>query len=463
MRRVSLSAGLLLPVGLVGLVGLSVGCGTKASSSPSESSGGSSGSANGGSSNGGSAATGGAAGSANGGSAGVHSSGGSAGTDSSGGAGGSGHGGSGNGGSGGTIVDAGIPDVTFEYDAPIIVPDACAGETIKAEPIPVDMYIVLDDSGSMSAAQSGIGVVCPIASLPGDNSRWCKSINALWGFINAPSSSDLGVALNYFNNRAGTACTNPLRSPGVNYGVGLATISPAHIGTLRASLDTAYPGGQGWTGTPTRPAVDGIISYTNSIVSSGARPGRKQVGVLITDGEPSCGGADIGNVTRTHFTNTGIPTFMIGMTGLTTVGWNNLEAWANGSGAPLHSSYCGNGASSCYHYSVGNGDATVFINVLQEIQRAAIACTLNIPTSSSGGLLDPSTIEVTYTPGGSATPQTLTRVANAAACSGLPGTGEFYYDDNTLPTQINLCPNLCDVVKLDHDAEINVEISCQGS
>ncbi len=115
--------------------------------------------------------TGGSAGSAGLGQAGGPSAGGTPGTGGSGaggsgtggsgtggsgtGTGGSGTGGSGTGGSGAATFDGGIgggslTDVTFGYDPPDVVQEACASGTAEAELIPLDMYIILDKSGSMS-------------------------------------------------------------------------------------------------------------------------------------------------------------------------------------------------------------------------------------------------------------------------------------------------------------------------
>src|SRR5690606_34806525 len=115
------------------------------------------------------------------------------------------------------------------------------------------------------------------------------------------------------------------------------------------------------------------------------RPGRQMIGILITDGAPGpCATANntLHDIAANHFNATGIPTFMVGMTGAV---FASLENWANGSGSAPHPNYCGSGLSSpCYSFDVGNGDPTVFINTLRDIQKAAIGCTFNIPTPPTG-------------------------------------------------------------------------------
>ncbi|MBX3182226.1 MAG: hypothetical protein KIT72_09770 [Polyangiaceae bacterium] len=384
----------------------------------------------------GSGASGGAAGSGASGGIGASGGNGAGGSGAGGsGAGGSGAGGSGAGGSGGTVVDSGIPDVTFTYDAPIIVEDACAATRIEAEPIPLDMYIALDDSGSM-------GSDCNVGS--GTNSKWCYAVNALDGFFNAPTSVGMGVALNYINNRNG--CVGLNAPP-----VGLDTL-PNHLTALRNSLNAAGPTGI----TPIEAALRGIASYT----VANRRAGRQMIGILITDGAPqTCSSNDttLRDIARDLYNNHGIPTFMVGMTG---ANYTRLETWASLSGGAVHTNFCGGGMASCRHYDVGNGNPAAFIDALQQIQASAIGCTFSLPQPDSG-LLDLDGISVIYTPGGGSA-ETLVRVTDESQCGTAGGRG-WYADSNTAPTQINLCPNLCDVVKADDSAQIDVEVACQGS
>jgi hypothetical protein len=64
--------------------------------------------------------------------------------------------------------------------------DQCVGDTQGAEPVPVDMYIMLDRSGSMQG-ETGTG-----------ESKWEAMRRALTAFIADPASGGLGVGLQYF-------------------------------------------------------------------------------------------------------------------------------------------------------------------------------------------------------------------------------------------------------------------------
>ncbi len=424
----------------------SVACGSSGDSTGGDGGstfGGSGGSSNAGSSSGGSTnggtANGGTAGSSNGG---TTNGGTSSGGTSSGGDGGN-AGSSGNGGNGGT-EDAGIPDVAFNYDAPVITEDACAATRIEADPIPLDMYIVLDDSGSMGSADCNV--------TQSGSSKWCYAVRALWQFFNAPESVGTGIALNYFNN--GYSCSETSNGLTVPPGGGSVAFNvlPAHLSALQTSLNNEGPSG----GTPTSSALVSIAKYT----SAQRTPGRTMVGLLITDGAPgNClvQDSDLERIVHDHYTATGIPTFMIGMDG---ANFTRLENWGAVSGSPQHATHCG-GSSPCYSYSVGTGSGTTFIDVLKEIQKAAVGCTFNVPTPDSG-LLDIDKIDVIYTPGGGGAPVTLTRVSDQSQCGSAAGQG-WYYDDNVNPTQIILCPDTCTTVSGDNGAKIDVELGCLGS
>jgi hypothetical protein len=368
-------------------------------------------------------------------------SGGSAAAISSGGVGASSNGGSAASSTGGSAAGDGgdLPDVTFVYDPPAddggLDPDSsCAKTVVQAEPLPLDMYVILDKSGSM-------GIDCNVGST--GTSKWCYAINALYKFFDAPSSVGTGVALNFFS---GSSCIN-LNTPQVAYNT-----LKNHLTQLQNALNAAAPSG----GTPTSSAALGIASWT----AANQKPGRKMIGLLITDGDPtSCSPTGVGQINTilvNHFNSTGVPTFVIGMTGAT---FSNLQTLANNAGAPSHTTFCGGGISPCHFYNVGNGDPQVFLEVLNAIQQTAIGCQYNVP-STDAGLIDWDKVIVQYTPGTGGSPQDLTRVDSGAQCG---ASGGWYYDNNNTPTTIQLCPNTCTSITTDSKAKIGISLGCLGS
>jgi hypothetical protein len=250
-----------LVLGLAWLFAVTAGCGTGSSGAQHNGAGGSGGASNGG--------NGGKAGSSNGGSAGSNAGGtsGSAGADS-GVAGSSGTAGSG---AGGGPTDSGASDITFTYDAPVgdgSTKDACATYTEKAQLAPLDMYIMLDNSGSM-----GLPTNHGACAGLGSGTKWCHAKAALNGFF---ATSNDGIALATFT---GDNCTPLPAWPNVPLGD-----LPGHLTALDNYLNSVGPDAD----TPTMAAALGIAAYTSTHV----QPGRKMIGILITDGDPDTTGCD---------------------------------------------------------------------------------------------------------------------------------------------------------------------------
>jgi hypothetical protein len=63
---------------------------------------------------------------------------------------------------------------------------SCAAESKTAKQLPLDMYIMLDQSGSMDETVSGGGT------------RWNAVKSALITFVNEPSTAGIGVGIQYF-------------------------------------------------------------------------------------------------------------------------------------------------------------------------------------------------------------------------------------------------------------------------
>lgn len=96
-----------------------------------------------------------------------------------------------------------------------------------------------------------------------------------------------------------------------------------------------------------------------------------------------------------------------------------------------------------------------FIDALNKIRGAALACEYLIPTPE-GGTIDPEKVNVTFTPEGGQ-PEQWPKYASQAAC---PATGNgWYYDNDTSPTKILLCPSTCSMVK-NTKGQVDVLFGC---
>lgn len=74
------------------------------------------------------------------------------------------------------------------------------------------------------------------------------------------------------------------------------------------------------------------------------------------------------------------------------------------------------------------------------LANSKIACTMDIP--DSGSPLDPNKVNVTIDDGTTTT--TLTKVAGKGDCGADPS---WYYDDDTAPTKVILCPAACQMAQ----------------
>lgn len=246
---------------------------------------------------------------------------------------------------------------------------------------PVDMYIMFDRSGSMGA-DCNIGGTAP--------SKWCRSVNALSGYLNSAGAAGQAAALQFFPL---TTHTKALCTTGTGYDTPAEPTAAAEYTTLPtnafdALLNSTAPDGTGGAnlGTPTEAAIRGMNTYT----AAHRRPGNVTIGVLITDGDPN--GCDqsltnLSNLLDAHFKATTLRTYVIGMQGAT---FANLEQIAAGGNAPDHpnvvgtlTNACGNGKATCKTWNVGDGNPQAFIAALAAIQDSANGC------KPGGGTINP--------------------------------------------------------------------------
>ncbi len=356
--------------------------------------------------------------------------------------------------------DGGRPDVVFSFDAGGSVDAAaCAQTAVEAKPLGIDLYVVLDKSGSMH------GPVSTWQAAKGDcnvgqtvNSKWCKSINALANYFSAPNPNGNRAALNFFSGTFTDAqCGGSLYSTPQVPVVGFVPLPDTNA--FVSAMNAQAPGGE----TPTEAALRGIVIYTSN--ASTYTAGRQRVGVLVTDGYPtSCeaSASKLAAIADTHFKSTAVPIFMVGMDG---ADFSHLETMAAGGHAAMHAkkvggltNACGNGKSQCQSWNVGDGSNNALAVALEQIQYEAAACSFAMPETDAG-IIDPGTVNAEYLQSGT-TPKALSRVTNAASCT---SSGGFYFDNNASPTTIKLCSTTCDVVRADAKAKVQVKLGCEGS
>lgn len=104
-------------------------------------------------------------------------------------------------------------------------------------------------------------------------------------------------------------------------------------------------------------------------------------------------------------------------------------------------------------------DTTSYDAVFQAIadgvvSGAQVACNFAIPDPPEGTTVDLSSVVVDYTPGDMSPKQQFAQVADAAACA----ANSFYIDK--MANQIILCPDTCGVLKNDAGAKVAVLFAC---
>src|SRR5690606_18382667 len=110
--------------------------------------------------------------------------------------------------------------------------------------------------------------------------------------------------------------------------------------TIEDALNDDIPDGY----THTEAAIKTLIAESSAHTPTGTR---KTIAILITDGDPwGCEEDldDLNGMMVDHYNNAGIPTFVIGMTGVSA---GNLEELAVNAGAAPHTNYCMSGDDEC--------------------------------------------------------------------------------------------------------------------
>jgi hypothetical protein len=288
--------------------------------------------------------------------------------------------------------------------------------------------------------------------------RWDLASAALTSFFADPAAAGLQVALRFFPHDSPAAgcndddcsveaCATPI--------VPLATLTPEvgpidlHEAALIASSAAAAPAPRmqgmnaGSQGTPISAALAGALAWAQA--QRMAAPEENAVVVLVTDGEPNGCEEDITSIASLAseaLAASGTRTYAIGLTGSQE---SDIDAIA-AAGGTTEGIFITDGATAKQD----------LLNALAAIRGSALDCDFEMPKASSGMQVDPSKINVNYTPAGG-TQMTLGRVVDAASCGTAPG---WYYDNEQNPSRILLCPASCNSATVDIDATLEVLLGC---
>lgn len=306
----------------------------------------------------------------------------------------------------------------------------CASSTEVATPVEVNMFISFDKSGSMDS----------------DN-KWVDATQALKSFFQDPGTDGLRVAMRFFGDDlpGGAGCSQFICNlaacavPHVDVGTLLAAPGDAHESALIAAIDARQPGGGG--GTPIHPALHGATTWAKSYKS--AHAGDEVVVILVSDGNPEgCieTPSVISGLASDAYNNHGIRTYSVGLAGSSEAFMDQIAS--------------AGGTSQAFFINSGNVTSQL-LGALQQIQgEATLACQFAMP---QGNNVDPTKVNVEYTPGGGSG-QAIGQVSGPSACGSV--ADGWYYDDPAMPTSIIFCPQTCTSVQGDPAATIDIVVGC---
>lgn len=367
-------------------------------------------------------------------------------------------------------------------------PDAACGTgeasaTLKE----VNMLVMFDRSWSMTQCGDGTPYTGTDPRCMTGPSRWALTSEALKQFFADPGADGLRVALRFFPDDNPVVGCNGLSSQGgfmmggIPMGMGgmpgtagapaagptcdidacaaplvdiaALTADPAPTDTqedkLIAAVNTSAPPDVAELNpnplTPTSAALGGAAKWATTYAM--AHPDEKVVIVLVTDGEPQ--GCDMNNtniarIASDAYAAADVSTYVIGLTGSSET---SLDQIARAGGTEEA-------------FTVADGDTATadLLQKLIDIRGKALTCDFDVPTQdSSGGQIDPKLINVNYQSGEMGMVTEFGNVENADACGAALG---WYYDNNTTPTHIYLCPASCEQVTIDKMARIQVLAGC---
>lgn len=312
--------------------------------------------------------------------------------------------------------------------------DTCATGVYAAESIPVDAYMMFDQSTSM-ACDITTGA-CPATS---NNTWWNAAVPAVKAFVVDPSVQNMAMGIQYFglNGIAPGSCDV------AQYATPEVPIAP--LSTNSGLISTSIDGHSPVSFTPTEPALQGAIDHLTAWAPS--HPGRAPAVVLVTDGFPSeCDLTNNSPGTAPSITNIAnraaaayagpykIRTFVIGF--LNGAGVSNLEQVA-----------IAGGTKKAFLIDPAAGDVGAqFRTALLSISNSTLQCNFPLPAPPGDAqTLDPRTVRMYYTPNASGVKQEIPWLDNNTLC-GAHGNNGWYYDSQTpeTATRIWVCSGTCE-------------------
>jgi hypothetical protein len=323
----------------------------------------------------------------------------------------------------------GIPAVATDVTGTVA---ACNGASVEAEPLPVDMIILMDRSISNSYA---VGSETATPAPTGQLRRWDVLTSAMSALATAPKAAQIGASITFFSINGGSndspnCDANQYATPVVPL-----ALMPVAGPQIVAAMQALTPSGL----TPTVPALTGAFRYAMSEKQKDAT--REKVLVMISDGFPTqCSlksPSDVANVIK-EAAAAPIPirTFIIGIGSPNSLDAAkfNLQNYAR----------AGNTGKLPYvldETAGADGVRDQLVTTLLNISASSLACDYEVSPPSADWVVDPTHVMFTFQPN-EGNLQEIPKVSSSAACARSPNGG-WYFDSESTPTKITVCPCTC--------------------
>jgi len=314
----------------------------------------------------------------------------------------------------------------------LTVADGCASEVYQGEAVPLDLYLMFDQSGSMATVVDEASGV----------TRMDIVRQAVRAFLEDEDTVGVGIGIGYFGHQplGETSCdVAHYREAAVEVGP-----VPAVNPDLFSSLDAREPTGE----TPTGSAIRGACDYVEQYRAT--QPGRRPAILLVTDGEPKaplseevCAPTldDAVAAAADCLSETGISTYVLGVG----PSLNNLDQIADGGGTKEA-------------YLADRDNADQVLQALSAVRASAqLPCDLKLAAEASdASSVDLEASTVAYLDQACSYVD-VPRVESESGCE--DGASGWYFDDPATPTMIHLCEETCGSVKATGD-QLFYSIGC---
>jgi hypothetical protein len=225
------------------------------------------------------------------------------------------------------------------------------------------------------------------------------------------------------------------------------------------SISSNSPSG----GTPTAPALQGAIDYARAWAEG--HPDRLVAVVLATDGVPSeCSLANdvllidqVVGIARTAAEGSpALKTFVVGVFSPSAI--EDINAPQN-----LNAIAEAGGTDSAYVINTDSDVLLEFYNALDSIRSsAAPACDFKLASDTSGSLVNYDLVNLQFT-NDSGDKTSLYNVKTKAGCAANDDQGWYYVTElgSETPSQISVCPGVCEDFKASKNGRIELKIGCK--